>query len=50
MQQSPYEGLHKMLDATYEALAAGRPLPVSTEDMLAASRLVDHLLKDEVQL
>lgn len=50
MQQSPYEGLHRMLDRTYGALAAGRPLPVSTDDMMAASKLVDRLLEDEVRL
>jgi predicted dehydrogenase len=50
LQQSSYEGLHRMLDETYVALAAGRPLPVSTDEMLAASRLVDRLLESEVSL
>ncbi len=50
LQQSSYEGLHRMLDETYLALAAGRPLPVSPDDMLAASRLVDRLLESEVSL
>ncbi len=50
LQQSPYEGLHRMLDQTYAALANGDPLPVSPEDMMAASKLVDRLLEDEVRL
>lgn len=50
MQQSPYEGLHRMLDLTYRALAEGRPLPVTVDDMLETSRLVDHLLDEKVQL
>lgn len=50
LQHGPYEGLHHMLDETYTALAAGGPLPVSPDDMLAASRLVDRLLDDEVRL
>ena len=50
LQHTPYEGLHRMLDLSYTALAAGRPLPVSPRDMLDASELVDRLLDDEVRL
>lgn len=50
MQQSPYEGLHHMLDLTYRALAEGLPLPVSTEDMVETSRLVDLLLDEKARL
>lgn len=50
MQYSPYEGLHRMLDLTYRALAAGDDLPVSADDMLAASVLVDRLLAAEVRV
>lgn len=50
LQQTPYHGLHRMLDETYRALAAGTALPVSAGDMLAASRLVDDLLDNEVRL
>lgn len=50
MQQTPYEGLHRMLDLTYLALAEGRPVPVSTSDMTETSRLVDHLLDEKVFL
>ncbi|MGI9598345.1 MAG: Gfo/Idh/MocA family protein [Acidimicrobiales bacterium] len=50
LQQSPYEGLHRMLDETYTALAAGRDLPVTPTEMMAASHLVDRLLDDEVRL
>ncbi len=50
LQQTPYHGLHRMLDETYRAMREGGPLPVTTGDMLAAARLVDHLLDDEVRL
>ncbi|MDH4277604.1 MAG: Gfo/Idh/MocA family oxidoreductase [Acidimicrobiia bacterium] len=50
LQQTPYHGLHRMLDETYRALGNGTPLPVTSGDMLAAARLVDHLLDDEVRL
>ncbi len=50
LQQSPYEGLHRMLDQTYGALASGNPLPVSPDDMMAASKLVDRLLEHDVRL
>lgn len=45
MQQSPYEGLHRMLDLTYQALADDRPLPVSPDDMLATAELIDRLVE-----
>ena len=50
LQQTPYEGLHKMLDLTYGALISGGPLPVTPADMLDASRLVDRLLSEEAKL
>jgi predicted dehydrogenase len=50
LQQSPYQGLHRMLDDSYTALAAGRPFPVTPEEMMNASRLVDQLLEQGVQL
>jgi hypothetical protein len=50
MQQSPYEGLHRMLDLTYQALAEGRPLPVSVDDMTETSKLIDLLLDEKVRL
>jgi predicted dehydrogenase len=50
MQQSPYEGLHRMLDLTYQAIAEGRPLPVSTEDMMETSQLIDLLLDEKAHL
>lgn len=46
MQVSPYEGLHRMLDETYQALIDHRPVPVEPDEMLAASRLVDTLVSD----
>lgn len=50
MQQTPYEGLHRMLDETYLALADGRPMPISPDDMAETSRLVDLLLSGKVTL
>ena len=50
LQQSPYEGLHRMLDLTYRALAEGRPLPVSVDDMVETSRLIELLLDEKAQL
>lgn len=50
MQQTPYEGLHRMLDLTYLAIEAGRPLPISTEDILETSQLVDRLLDEKARL
>ncbi len=50
LQQSPYQGLHRMLDESYAALAAGRPFPVTPDEMMDASRLVDRLLDDGVRL
>ncbi|MEM9656145.1 MAG: Gfo/Idh/MocA family oxidoreductase [Actinomycetota bacterium] len=50
LQQTPYEGLHRMLSLTYDALIAGGPMPVSPADMLDASRLVDRLLSEEARL
>ena len=50
MQFTPYHGLHRMLDQAYLSIAAGDRLPVDRDDMLAAARLVDRLLDDEVRL
>jgi predicted dehydrogenase len=50
MQHTPYEGLHRMLDLTYTALAGGHQPPVTPDDMMAASTLVDRLLEAEVRL
>lgn len=48
LQHGPLEGMYEMLDQTYTALVTGAELPVTADDMLAASRLVDLLLSDEV--
>ncbi len=47
MQITPYEGLHHMLDETYQALTEDRPVPVTPAEMLAASRLVDTVVSDQ---
>ncbi|MFT4217171.1 MAG: Gfo/Idh/MocA family oxidoreductase [Micropruina sp.] len=44
LQQGPYAGLSNYLDLTYRALASGSPTPVTADDMLAASRLIDRLV------
>ena len=49
MQVGPYEGLHRMLDLSYDALALGQPLPVTPAEMVAASELVDRLLTGAVE-
>lgn len=38
-----YEGLWELLGRTYRALAAGGPLPIPPEDVLAVNRLVEAL-------
>lgn len=50
LQQTPYQGLHSMLDESYSALAAGQPFPVTPAEMMNASRLIDRLLEDGVRL
>lgn len=50
LQQSPYEGLHRMIDQSYTALENSEFLPVTPEDMRSASVLVDRLLSDEARL
>ena len=44
MQKTPYEGLHRLLDRTYEALIEGKTPPISFEDMERTNRLVNELL------
>jgi hypothetical protein len=46
MQQTPYEGLHHLLNKTYEALVNGEQPPISFEDMARTSCLVDALLME----
>jgi predicted dehydrogenase len=50
LQHGPYEGLHRMLDLTYSALATGSELPVTPDEMLQASALVDLLLDEGSRL
>ncbi len=47
MQKGPYHGLHQMLDDTYAALVDGNEMPVTPQQMLRASMLVDQLLAEE---
>ena len=41
---TPYEGLHRFLASTYDALVSGAPPPVTYDDMGRTSRLVDALI------
>lgn len=49
LQHSPYQGLHTMLDMTYAAIASGSKPPVTEQDMLQASQLVDRILAEETR-
>ena len=50
MQKGAYHGLHQMLDEVYKALIAGTEMPVTPEQMLHASLLVDQLLAEESRI
>ena len=47
LQHSLYEGLHRFLALTYEALANGHEPPVGFEDMRSSIRLIDQLTSSE---
>ena len=47
MQRTPYEGLHRILAKTYDALMHGAPMPVSFVDMERTSWLIDALLAED---
>lgn len=49
LQHTPYHGLHRFLDATYEALESGGPPPLSPQDMIDTARLTDLLLSQEAR-
>lgn len=44
LQEGPYVGLARFLDLTYAAFASGAEPPVTPDDMLTASRLIDRLV------
>ncbi|MBW4503013.1 MAG: Gfo/Idh/MocA family oxidoreductase [Scytonema hyalinum WJT4-NPBG1] len=44
MQQTTYEGMHRLLDKTYEGLIEGKAPPISFEDMERTHQLVNALL------
>ncbi len=46
MQKTPYEGMHRLLDKTYEALIDGKAPPISFADMERTNRLVNALLSE----
>lgn len=50
MQKTPYEGLYKLLDLTYEAIQNGSQPPISFSDMERTSRLIEALLLEENQV
>lgn len=47
-QFGTYHGMSRMLEAYYQALAAGAPQPVSVDDMRASADLVDRLVALQV--
>ncbi len=47
MQRTPYEGLHRFLDQTYDALKREVQPPVTFEDMDRTSRVIDQMLAEE---
>jgi predicted dehydrogenase len=46
MQKTVYEGMHRLLDKTYEALIDGKAPPISFADMERTNRLVNALLSE----
>ncbi len=44
LQHGTYHGMPRMLAAIYEALRAGRPLPISEQDMMASALLIDRIV------
>lgn len=50
LQRSPYEGLHRLIELTYEALERGGEMPVTFEDMDEAAGLIEALLAEENRL
>lgn len=47
MQKTPYEGLHRLLDKTYEALIDEKTPPISFEEMERTNRLINQLLLEK---
>ena len=47
MQNTPYEGMHKLLDETYQALIKGEEPPINFQDIERTNRLVNALLHPE---
>jgi predicted dehydrogenase len=50
LQQTPYEGLHFLLDETYKALQENQQPPIGFEEMELTSRLVNALVTEENHL
>jgi predicted dehydrogenase len=50
LQKTPYEGLHRFLGLTYEALVRQTPPPVTRDDMDRTSRLIEALLSEDHRL
>lgn len=50
MQRNAYDGLHYLLDKTYDALSVDQAPPIGFEDMARTSRLVEALLAQENRL
>ena len=50
MQKTPYEGLYKLMDKTYYALAHGQDLPIGFQQMERTLSLIETLLAEENQV
>ncbi len=44
MRHTPYHGLHRMIDAFYDHVAIGSPLPLSPATMIDTARFVDDIV------
>jgi predicted dehydrogenase len=47
MQKTPYEGLYKLMDKTYYAIAHGQALPIGFQQMERTLSLIEALLAEE---
>lgn len=50
LQETPYEGMHRLLRMTYECLHRGEEPPITFDDMDRTSRLIDSLLDEANRL
>lgn len=44
LQHTTYHGMARMLDAVYDSILAGRPAPITAQDMLGSATLIDRIV------